>query len=261
MIITSSANPLVKRLRKLRDRKERWAERAFVVEGVQPVWRAHDAGADIEMLVIAPDLVAGSPAEELIGAFERAGGTVTSLSAEVFTSISARDGPTGVAAVVRMPTSSIEAVPLDPTSVFVGLHEIADPGNLGAIIRTADSFGLAGVVLIGATADPYAPRAVKASMGSLFALPVVCVDSIDVAFGWAANSDLAVVTTSARASSSLPLDAFPRPSLVMFGNEGRGLPADVRARGSVDVGIPMRGTASSLNLAVAAGIVLYLATA
>lgn len=260
-MITSSANPLVKRIRKLCDRRERWSQRAFVVEGVQPVWRAHEAGADIETLVVAPDLVAGGPAETLVSAFESAGGVVATVSSDVFRSISDRDGPAGGAAIVRMPTHSIEALAVDQTSVYVGLYEIADPGNLGTVIRTADSFGIAGVVLVGATADPYSPRAVKASMGSLFALPVVSVDSIDVAFGWAADAGLAIVTTSARAQSSLPLAVFPRPSMVVFGSEGSGLPPDVVGRGDLDVSIPMRGTASSLNLAVAAGIVLYLATA
>lgn len=261
MIITSAANPLVKRIRKLRDRKHRRAEGAFFVEGVQPVWRAHSAGADIETLVVAPELIAGSPAEALVGEFERGGGEVARLSAEAFAAISDRDGPAGVAAIVRQTASTIADLAVTSTSVFVGLYEIANPGNLGTIIRTADSFGVAGVLLIGETADPFAPAAVKASMGSLFALPVVPVATLDDAIGWAHAAGVSVVTTSARGSTVLGAAPLRVPALFVFGSEGDGLPADVIERGDIDVRIPMVGTASSLNLAVAAGIVLYLATA
>lgn len=260
-MITSPANPLVKRIRRLRDRKARQSARVFFVEGVQPVWRAHEARADIETLVVAPDLVAGTPAESLVREIERRGVAVATLSADVFALISEREGPAGVGAVVRMPVHTIDALRVEPASVFVGLFEVANPGNLGTIIRTADSFGVSGVVLVGATTDPFAPAAVKASMGSLFALPVVRVHSLDEALGWAKNTGLAVITTSARAATSLAAATFRRPSLVMFGSEGDGLPADVIERGDLDVRIPMRGTASSLNLSVAAGIVLYSATA
>ena len=261
MMITSAANPLVKRIRKLRDRKHRKAEGVFFVEGVQPVWRAHEAGADIEMLVIAPDLIAGGPADALVGEFERVGGAVARLTAEAFASISDRDGPTGVAAIIREPTTRLDDLSVTSTSVFVGLYEVASPGNLGTIIRTADSFGVGGIVLIGDTADPFAPAAVKASMGSLFALPVVHVETPAETFGWAKTSNVSVVTTSARGRAVLGEAPLPQPSLILFGSEGDGLPAGFLDCGDVDVRIPMRGTASSLNLAVAAGIVLYFAMA
>jgi len=261
VLITSAANPLVKRIRALRAPKERRRQGAFFVEGVQPVWRAYDGGADIEALVVAPDLVVGSPSAALVESVRRGGGTVAELSVDVFGAISDRNGPSGVAAIVRMPSTTTASLAVQPTSVVVGLHDIANPGNLGTIIRTADSFGAAGVVLIGETADPYAPAAVRASMGSLFSLPVVHVDSVDEAFEWSRTAGLTVVTTSARGSTPLGSAPLPRPSLVVFGSEGAGLPPTILDRGDLDVRIPMRGTASSLNLAVAAGIVLYVATA
>lgn len=260
-VITSAANPLVKRIRKLRDRRARQAERAFYVEGVQPVWRAHDAGADIEVLVVSPELMSGGPAGPLVDGFVRAGGALVEVSRDVFAAMSERDGPAGVAAVVRLPVTSLSDIAVHPGAVVVGLHDVANPGNLGTIVRTADAFGAAGVVLIGDTADAYSPAAVKASMGSLFALPVVTVGAVGEAFEWATGAQLSVVTTSARGAIAVPRAVVPKPSLVVFGNEGAGLPPDVIAAGSLDLRIPMRGSASSLNLAVAAGIVLYLATA
>ena len=261
MIITSPANPLVKRIRKLADRKQRRAEGVFVVDGIQPVWRAIEAGADIETLVVSPELIDGGPAERMVAEFAESGGAVTRLGRAVFASISEREGPTGVAAIVRQPTTGLGEITVDAGSVFVALYEIANPGNLGTIIRTADSFGIDGVILIGPSADPYAPAAVKASMGSLFALPVVQVADTPTVFDWAAAAGVATVATSARGTEPAPDVSFPKPSLVLFGSEGGGLPPDVVDRSDLAVRIPMRGTASSLNLAVAAGIVLYLVTA
>lgn len=260
-MITSAANPLVKRIRRLRDRTERRVEGVFVVDGVQPVWRALDAGADIEMLVVAPELVDGGPAERLVAEFEAGGGSVTVVSRGVFGAISDRDGPTGVAAIVRTPTHALADLAARSDSVFVALHEIGSPGNLGTIIRAADSFGVAGIVLVGSTADPYSPDAVKASMGSLFALPVVAVPSGDELFAWASEVGLTTIATSARGATAAPIAAFVRPSLVLFGSEGEGLPEAMVERSDLAVRIPMRGSASSLNLAVAAGILLYLVTA
>ena len=255
------ANPLVQRIRKLHDRRQRRAEGAFVVDGVQPVWRAVEAGADIEMLVVAPDLVDQRPAARLVEHFEAAGGAVARVSGEVFARISDRDGPTGLAAIVRQPSTALDQLEVGADSVFVGLVEIANPGNLGTIIRTADSFGVAAVVLIGESTDAYSPAAVKASMGSLFALPVVNETAIGDVFAWTAESGITTVATSARGAAATPDVAFPKPSLVVFGSEGAGLPLDVLERSDLSVRIPMRGTARSLNLAVAAGILLYLATA
>jgi RNA methyltransferase, TrmH family len=261
VIITSPANPLVKRIRKLADRKQRRAEGVFVVDGIQPVWRAIDAGADIETLVVAPELIDGGPAERMVAEFEASGGSVTRLGRAVFASISEREGPTGVAALVRPATHELTDLSVQPGSVFVALCEVGNPGNLGTIIRTADSFGVAGVILIGPSADPYAPAAVKASMGSLFALPIVSLTDADAVFAWAISAGVSTIATSARGAEPAPEVTFPKPLLVLFGSEGSGLPGDVVDRSDLGVRIPMRGTASSLNLAVAAGIVLYLVTA
>lgn len=261
MIITSPANPLVKRIRKLADRKQRRTEGVFVVDGIQPVLRAIDAGADIETLVVAPELIDGSPAERMVAEFEASGGAVTRLGRAVFASISEREGPTGVAAIVRQAAPELADLSVGSDSVFVALYQVANPGNLGTIIRTADSFGASGVVLVGPSADPYAPAAVKASMGSLFALPVVHVAEPSAVLHWADAAGVSTIATSARGAEPAPEVSFPKPSLVLFGSEGGGLPADVVDRSDLTVRIPMRGTASSLNLAVAAGIVLYLVTA
>ncbi len=115
------------------------------------------------------------------------------------------------------------------------------------------------MVLIGAAADPFDPAAVKASMGALFAVPVARAADPAEFFAWAAGSAVTVVTTSAKARTSFWEAGYPRPLTLLLGAEGAGLPDDVLAAGDLQVRIPMTGTAESLNLAVAAGLLLYQA--
>ncbi|HEY6276989.1 MAG TPA: RNA methyltransferase [Streptosporangiaceae bacterium] len=260
-LITSSANPVVKRVRLLADRGHRRTEGAFVVHGIQPVWQAVEAGADVEILIVAPGLLGRSAAASRVTAMvagqEARGVRVARLSDEVFTRISDRDGPSGLAAIVHGHLAGLDRLAAGPDAVFVALHGIGNPGNLGTIIRTANAAGAAGVVLVGQTTDPFDPAAVKASMGAMFTLPVVHAEAPASFFSWAAASGVTVVTTSARAEQSFWDASYPRPLALLFGAEGTGLPGEVLARGDLQVHIPMAGTAESLNLAVAAALLLY----
>lgn len=258
-LISSAANPVVKRMRLLGDRRHRRREGAFVVEGTQPVWQAIEAGADVEVLVMAPDLLGSAAAARMVAEQEAAGVRVARLTAELFARVSARDGPSGLAAIVRARIPGLASAQVTSHAVFLALHEIGNPGNLGTILRTADAAGAAGVVLIGAAADPYDPAAVKASMGALFAVPVARAADPAEFLRWAAGSGVTVVTTSARARTSFWEAGYPRPVALLLGAEGAGLPDDVLAAGDLQVRIPMTGTAESLNLAVAAGLLLYQA--
>jgi TrmH family RNA methyltransferase len=257
-LITSAANPVVKRMRLLGDRKHRRHEGAFVVEGIQPVWQAVEAGAEVEVLVVAPALL-GPRAAELVAAQEAAGTRVARVTGELFARLSARDGPSGLAAIVRARVPGLASLPVTPDAVFVALHEVGNPGNLGTIIRTADAAGAAGVVLVGPAADPFDPAAVKASMGALFAVAVARAADPAEFFAWTAGCGVSVITTSAKAERSFWEAGYPRPLALLLGAEGAGLPDDVLAAGDAQVRIPMTGTAESLNLAVAAGLLLYQA--
>jgi RNA methyltransferase, TrmH family len=256
-LITSATNPLVKRIRALGERKARRREGAFFVEGLQPVWQAVEAGAEIETFVVAPDLLVSERAQELLAAQEASGTRVAHVAASIFASLSDRDGPSGLGAIVRARTTQLEDLPVRPDAPLVALHRIGNPGNLGTIIRTADATGAGGLILLGETTDPFAPAAVKASMGALFALPIAHVADPEHFFAWAAERGIAVVTTSARAPDEHWAIRYPRPLALLLGSEGDGLPPELMARGDLRVRIPMAGTARSLNLAVAAGVLLY----
>ncbi|HTZ94342.1 MAG TPA: RNA methyltransferase [Streptosporangiaceae bacterium] len=256
-VISSAANPLVKRVRLLGDRKHRRRESAFVVEGIQPVWQAVEAGSDLDVLIVAPDLLRHPGAAAMVAQQEAAGVRVARLSGELFGRISDRDAPSGLAAIVRASPLALADMPVGPGSLFVALLSPGNPGNIGTIIRTASAAGAGGVILAGPSADPYDPSAVKASMGALFTVPLAAAVSAAELMAWAHRRGVRVAATSARGSVTC-WDADLRPPLaVLLGSEGAGLPQDVLDAADLRVAIPMTGTAESLNLSVAAGILLY----
>jgi TrmH family RNA methyltransferase len=256
-LISSAANPLVRRVRALADRKHRRRESAFVVHGIQPVWQAVEAGADIEVLLLAPELLHHRGALDMVDAQETGGVRVARLTGELFGRISDRDGPAGLAAIVRATPSRVGELAVPEGALFAALHEPGNPGNVGTIIRTASAAGASGVILIGPSADPYDPAAVKASMGALFSVPVAVAESGAEFQAWAAAAGVTVAATSGQAALSCWDTAWSLPLALLFGSEGTGLPADLLAAADLQVAIPMTGTAESLNLAVATGVLLY----
>jgi RNA methyltransferase, TrmH family len=256
-LISSAANPLVKRVRALGDRKHRRHEGAFVVQGIQPVWQAVEAGSDIETLIVAPGLLRAGAALDMVAAQEAAGVGVARLTDEMFGRIADREGPTGLAAIVRAAPAVLDSLTVPTAGLFVSLHSPANPGNVGTIIRTASAVAAAGVILVGPSADPYDPAAVKASMGALFTVPVVTARSTGEFLAWAAARGVSVAATSARATTSCWDAQWRLPLALLLGSEGAGLPDDLLTAADLQVSIPMTGTAESLNLAVAAGVLLY----
>jgi len=256
--ISSAANPVVKRMRMLSQRKHRQRERAAVVHGIQPVRQAAEAGVELEVLVVAPSLLRSESTARFVAEQRDRGVRVAEVTGELFARLSDRDRPTGLAAIV-LPRSRAadDLVPATGRCTVVALDRVANPGNLGTIIRTADATGADGVLLLGATADPFDPSAIKASMGAIFNVPVARVGDVAEFFSWARRNGIAVATTSAGAVNSLWHTDYPDRLAFLFGSEGDGLDEDVVRRGDLQVAIPMVGTAESLNLAVSAGVLLY----
>ena len=256
-VVTSTSNPVLKRARKLRQRKYRDKEQAFFVEGIQPVTQAMKHGADVQTLIVAREVLGEHPVDELIEKQRHSGTALVAVDESAFQSISNRDDPSGLAAIVSTAPADIGDLEVVESSVFVALDEVGNPGNLGAIVRTLDAVRGGGVILIGSATDPYHPTAVKASMGTIFALPICRLPDFDALHGWADAAEVTVVTTSAKAEEEHWSSDLPLPAVLVFGSEGRGLPKDVLESGDVVVRIPIEGSASSLNLAIAASVMIY----
>jgi RNA methyltransferase, TrmH family len=256
-VITSHQNPLAKRIRRLERKKYRQDEGAFFVEGIRVVLSALEHGAPVELLIYAPELLTSALAWEAIRRHEADGGEAAAVSGEVFRSFSQRDNPAGLGAIVGARLRELGELAVAADSIFVAAHDTGDPGNLGTIVRTMDGMGAAALILVGQTTDPFHPTAVKASMGTLFRVPVVQVDTMARVWAWAEQHDLFAIATSARAADNFWEAPYRFPALLLLGSEGEGLPAEVIQRADLAVAIPMQGTATSLNLAVAAGLLLY----
>ncbi len=255
-IITSTANPLVKRMRKLRNRKAREAEGAFLVEGIAQTRQALDHGAPLELLFVAPELLSSAGAWQAIEDAEAAGTEVVRLGRAAFESIVERDHPSGlgaIAMIVDRPVSELNA----DNGFFVALHSVGNPGNLGSIVRTVDSSGGKGVVILGDATDPWHPQSMKASMGTLFSVPLCRARDFEDLLAWCLMEDVDLVTTSARADTSFWDVTYREPTIFLFGSEAAGLPREIHEKASATVGMPMEGSASSLNLSVSVGVMLY----
>lgn len=252
-LISSPSNPLLKRIRKLRQRKHRAEQGAMFVEGIAPVWQALESRAAVEMVVVAPDLLTSERARDLVASLEV---PVTPVTPDAFESVAERDNPSGLGAIVSIPQRGLGDVELGPAALVVALDEVGNPGNLGTVVRTADAAGAAAVVVAGTAADPWHPGAVKASMGTVFSTPVVAA-SLDEVLAWARADELAIVATSAHGRVDHWTAEYPERCLLLFGSEASGLSDEALAAADEVVRIPQTGAASSLNLAVAAGIVIY----
>jgi TrmH family RNA methyltransferase len=188
-----------------------------------------------------------------------AGGEVIEVSRDILEKVSRRDNPQAVVAVFAQIFAPLSDI--DPTSspCWVALQAVRDPGNLGTIIRTADAAGCGGVILVGDCCDPYSVEAVRATMGSVFAVKIAKA-SVAEFLAWRAAWPGSVVGTLLSASVDHRAATYRRPTLILMGNEQAGLPPDLAAACDVTVKIPMRGRADSLNLAVATGIMIYTVT-
>jgi RNA methyltransferase, TrmH family len=255
--ITSHGNELARRARLLAQRKAREEQGAVFVEGIRPVWQALDQRVDIEVILTAPDLLTSDAATAALRDAQAMGIRVAEFSAPVFSRFCGRDHPSGLAAIVHAAPALIETLRPNPRSLYVALYEIGNPGNLGAILRTMDAVGGSGLVVIGDATDPYHPTAVKASMGTIFSVPIVRCDRAAAVFAWAKSRGVAVIGTSERAERTHWEAPLPAPCLLLLGSEGRGLPPELLDACDHAVRIPMQGTAGSLNLAAAASILLY----
>jgi len=256
--ISSAQNDKIKRIRRLQQKKHRQAEALYFVEGIRAVLTAIERRAEIVELLLSPALLTSEKAIQTVAAVE-SDVPVFEVEERLFASISSRQHPTGLGAVIRFDGLSMGDLTVGQTSLFVGLVDVGDPGNLGTILRTADAAGASAVVTVGAGVDKYHPAAVRASMGAIFAVPCPRLPDVGALFAWAAANGIRTVATSARSKVDFRQITYERPLLLIMGSEAEGLDEAVIERADYSVGIPMAGSSSSLNLAVATGLMLFQA--
>jgi TrmH family RNA methyltransferase len=254
--VTSLANPIVKDIRALALPKNRKASGLFVAEGLKLVGEAVEAGWQPRTLVYAASVGNQPLVAKLSATVHARGGAVLTVSEAVLAKISRRDNPQMVVGVFEQKFAPASAVRPKGEDVWVALEGIRDPGNLGTIVRTADAVGAAGVILVGETVDPFSTEAVRATMGSIFAVPLARLSREEftrLAKTWPG----AIVGTHLAATVDYREADYRGPVMLLMGTEQSGLTAEAAASATTLVKIPMAGKADSLNLAVATAVMLF----
>ncbi len=252
--ITSLSNSLIKQARALRQKKARLETDLFLAEGLHHAGEALESGWDVETLFYAPDVLTGDFARALLDRASRLSLRLQPVSAQVMDSLAEKDNPQGILAVIRQRHADLDA--LENFTRLVALTSSQDPGNVGAVLRTMDAVGAQGLLLLDGGVDLYHPTVVRASMGALFWKPVVQT-SFDGFVKWSRQKNVQLIGTSAHASTDAR-GFVPRPPwALVLGSEQKGLLPKQAEACEIVLSLPMRGRVSSLNLAVAASVLLY----
>lgn len=256
-MITSRNNPRIKLIRSLYQRKARAAAGLLLTEGIHAVGQAVDAGAAIAAIYYAPDLLTSDYASRLVQEQQAAGTEVIPVRADVFSAVADKENPQGIIALVRQRNFAIET--LSPLNFSWGVALVApqDPGNVGTILRTVDAVGADGLLLLDGGVDALHPGLVRASMGAIFWHNIAAA-SFERFAAWARKHNYHIYGTSARAERlAVELAHYEKPAILLLGSERSGLTPEQAGVCTEVIRLPMGGHVSSLNLAVAAGVLLY----
>lgn len=256
IVISSAANPEIKALRALDSKKGRSEQNAFVSEGLRHVVEAVRKGWRVRRLVLSESAGSSPLLQEAADGCRRGSGRILTVTDELMTRIARRDNAQSVIAVIEQRWAGLDAVRAEPGTTWLALEGVRDPGNLGSIIRSADAFSVAGIMLIGHTVDPYSTEAVRASMGSIVNVPMVRIDEAAY-LQWYKRWSGRIVGTHLKATGRPESVTRGAPTLLLMGNEQSGLTDRIAASCTDLVRIPMREGADSLNLAAATAIMLY----
>jgi len=256
-VITSLQNPTIKAVGALEMRKVRRETGLFVAEGASVLVTARDHGWRPKTLLYQPEAAEGEIHRQLVKWALQSGAEILEVSEAVLAKVASKENPQSMLAVFQQAWHTLpEPREVKPDAVWVALEEIRDPGNLGTIIRTADAVGAGGIILIGTSCDPYSREAVRASMGSIFAVPLAKIDR-DGFLSWRQTWPGEVVGTHLAATEDFRAVSYRGPTLLVMGSEGPGLSDALTRACDRLVKIPMAGKLDSLNLAVATALTLY----
>jgi TrmH family RNA methyltransferase len=258
-MITSNSNPKIVEIRKLQDSKFRKLSGLYVAEGLKAIGQAFDSHALVKTIIYSSELLVSDFGQMLVDKFSaQADVEIIEVSPSVFEGLARKEKPQGIAAVIQQKWAAFADLKIIGSGLVVAVDSIQNPGNLGTILRTCDAVGAKALILLNYSTDPYDPVAVKASMGSIFTIPLIRLTSQEF-LDWAGANAIPIVGTSDKASQSCFSYRFPSPCIVLIGSEREGLPQELVERTTEMVSIDMEGAVDSLNISVATGIILYQA--
>ena len=256
-MITSLQNKRVKQVVRLRQRRHRESEQLFLIEGYREILRAIEAHVTINALLTCEKLFSRSDTQSLVRQVAADyDGTVEAVSREVFAKISVREGSDGLLAVAPSPAWSLDDLTVPPNGLFLVSTATEKPGNLGAILRSADAAGVDGVVVCSAGTDVLNPNVVRASLGTLFSIPVARANS-DTVRSWLKYHGVQMIAVTPDADRLYTEADLAKPCAILLGSEHAGLDPEWLSVADDRVRLPSVGRADSINVAMAATVMLF----
>jgi TrmH family RNA methyltransferase len=249
-------NPVVKHIKKLVGNSKPNPRKLFVLEGIWAFNTAREANLHVINLIIAPECIYSPEGIELLAYFAERSEDINIVSEKVFLSISERDEPDGLMAVCALPLSDLAKVSVN-NSLVVVLDGLEIPGNVGTILRSCDACGVSAVFLCNKKARLTHPKVVKGSMGALFYIPIIEFESVGECKKWLIDNGFGIYLTDTRAEKSYDEQIYSLNSALVMGGERYGINREWYGDNINTVSIPMLGRCDSLNVAIAATVVLY----
>lgn len=255
--ITSLANPIIKDLKALSLKKNRDRDGIFIAEGLKLVIDALEQNWQIKTLIFAKSGLGNAIIEKVAAQTVANGGLVIEANNKVITSITRRENPQTVIGVFEQQWHKLDKLKINRDEIYIALDRVRDPGNLGTIIRTADAVGASGIILIGDTTDAYSLETVRATMGSIFSMPLYKAKENEF-LSWRKSFHGDIIGTHLKGSVDYRSISYKKgPIILMMGNEQQGLPDNLAQSCDKLVRIAQQGRADSLNLSVATAVMLY----
>ena len=259
-MIRSTKNPKIVALRKLKQRKHRRAQNRFAVEGLQLLGMALESGHAPLEIFYCQEQFTGQTAGPLLERLAQSGGSAYAVAAQVMSVLSERESPQGIVATFPLFETDLAAMlnAAPNPALLVVLDRLQDPGNLGTLIRTADAVAAAGVILIEPCVDPFDPKTVRGSMGSIFSLPLARISQPQALFETLKQRGYRLTGADGyRGEIPWRSQILCGNTALTLGNEARGLSQDLRSHLTDWLRLPLLGRAESLNVAVAGGVLMY----
>lgn len=253
--IASRDNPAFRELERIRRAPQRAEPPLLFLEGLRLCGDARQSGVPVIRAILSESGSRRDDIRALLAGVEAADETLV-LADHLFARLAATEEPQGIALLCAQPVRTPESVPADAQGLYLVLEGVSDPGNVGTLIRTADAFAFAGVLVLPQTASPFGDKAVRSSMGSCFHVPIVALADIAALRAWLDSAGLALYAADLD-GVALTEHPFQRPGAILIGNEARGISAEARAASSLAVTILMPGRAESLNAAAAGAILCH----
>ncbi len=255
-VLTSLSNPRVRAAVGLRDRREREATGLTVVDGAREVRRALDAGVEVTEAFVCESLLAGPDARVAFDRLNAIDASVWSVSESVFAKLAFGGRTEGLVIVARIPVIDLADLEPGPDPLILVIEGVEKPGNIGAVLRSADGAGVAAVIAASPRTDLYNPNAIRASAGTIFGLPLAAAPSGEV-LTWLRARAIRIVTARVDGHVSYADADLTGPLAIVLGAEANGLTATWSGPDVVPVRIPMAGVADSLNVSISAAILAY----